>query len=110
MQVGSIPCTKPGCLQRFATSKEMKAHKKHDPEHFYCRRCDVDCEDWNDFTKHKVDAMMPYLEKIVRARDVPPAHVVCELCGMDFETFGGRKLHRAQVSAPCCCFLHDHCS
>lgn len=37
-------CTYPKCIMRFATLKEMKLHKKEDPNHYYCKRCDVDCE------------------------------------------------------------------
>lgn len=40
-------CTYPKCIRRFATLKEMKYHKVDDPDHYYCKKCDVDCEDWD---------------------------------------------------------------
>lgn len=43
-------CTYPNCIRRFATLKEMKYHKVDDPDHYYCKKCDVDCEDWEDLT------------------------------------------------------------
>lgn len=93
-----IKCTKPDCEMLFTTEKEMKNHKKYDPEHFYCKRCNVDCEDWETLTKHKVDVMAPWLEgRIKPSEDEKPEHIVCEFCGEDFKSFGGRKLHRKQV-------------
>nr|POE85066.1 hypothetical protein CFP56_68635 [Quercus suber] len=104
-----VKCTYPECLHHFATQKEMKRHKTKDPEHDYCKKCNVDCDDWESFVQHKIDAMSPWLEgeMIPYARDycnpdddeneLPvPKHIVCEFCGADFKTFGGRKAHRAQ--------------
>lgn len=77
----------------------MKSHKKHDPEHYYCKKCDVDCADWEALTQHKVDAMAPWLDERHRPpKEVLPKHIVCEFCGQDFNSFGGRKGHRRQVS------------
>lgn len=44
-------CTIPECIMRFATLKEMKLHKEAAPDHFYCKKCDVDCKDWDDLTQ-----------------------------------------------------------
>lgn len=93
-----VECNKPDCDELFATEKEMKNHKKYSPTHFYCKRCDVDCKDWEDLTKHKVDMMAPFIEgKIQASEDNMPKHIVCEFCGEDFKSFGGRKIHRRTV-------------
>lgn len=67
----------------------MKRHKKDDPDHFYCKKCNVDCEDWNDLKAHKVAAMAPWVEGRMKGnKDESPMHIVCEFCGMDFKSFG----------------------
>nr|POF14090.1 hypothetical protein CFP56_03114 [Quercus suber] len=115
MDNGELPpvkCTYPQCHQHFATEKDMKKHKQDNPEHSYCRKCNMDCEDWEALLQHKIDAMSPWLEgKMMQyARDTAaaeddknnlpaPKHIVCEFCGADFKSFGGRKRHRAQVSS-----------
>jgi hypothetical protein len=98
-QDNPIKCDKPGggCNERFRDVEEMKKHKFKDSDHFYCSICDVDCEDYDALTQHKVDVMAPYIEKRVRPSEVKPKHIVCEFCGKDFPTFGGRKIHRQQV-------------
>lgn len=94
-----FPCTYPGCYNSFNTEKEMKYHKANDTTHFYCKKCDVDCKDWEDLTQHKVDAMAPWIENSVHERpEGKPKHIVCEFCGEDFKSFGGRILHRETVS------------
>lgn len=96
-----IRCTKPDCEMLFATEKQMRKHKRDDPEHFYCYKCDVDCDDWEDLTRHKVDMMAPYIERrIIATPDDMPKHIVCEFCGEDFKSIGGRKLHRETVESP----------
>ncbi|KAK4505387.1 hypothetical protein PRZ48_003350 [Zasmidium cellare] len=93
-----IKCNNADCEQLFETEKKMRQHKRDDPSHFYCYKCDVDCEDWEDLTRHKVDMMAPYLERRIKATDDDkPKHIVCEFCGEDFKSFGGRKLHRQQA-------------
>lgn len=44
-------CTYGECIKRFATLKEMKYHKINDPDHYYCKKCDLDCEDWDTLTQ-----------------------------------------------------------
>jgi hypothetical protein len=34
----------------------MKAHKKKEPSHEYCHRCDVDCEDDSDLLIHMIES------------------------------------------------------
>lgn len=93
-----VKCTYPDCVRSFDTVKEMKGHKLSDPDHNYCKKCDVDCGDWDDFTQHKVNAMAPWLEDgDKKGSGENPKHIVCEFCGEDFKSFGGRKLHRKQV-------------
>lgn len=87
----------------FDTLEAMKLHKKYDPEHFYCKKCDFDAEDWEDLTNHKIENMAPYLEGVegkVKKFDEDLKHIACEFCGEDFKSFGGRKRHRQQVSRP----------
>lgn len=96
----NVQCTYEDCGKYFETEKLMKRHKKDDPEHFYCKKCDVDCEDWDDLTRHKVVLMEPWLggRPKDKTRDDCPEHIVCEFCGEDFKSFGGRKKHREIVS------------
>ena len=98
-QLKRIRCTYSTCMKHFDTEKEMKRHKDHDPEHFYCKKCDVDCEDDIELKLHKVAAMAPWVEGRMKGnKEESPKHIVCEFCGRDFQSFGGRKLHREQVS------------
>lgn len=91
----AVPCTYPDCARSFDTLKKMKQHKVEDPAHFYCKKCDVDCESWVALTQHKVDSMVPYLHHgEARDKDAGATHIVCEFCGEEFNSFGGRKLHR----------------
>ena len=94
----SIECTYPDCIMRFHTEKDMKRHKKNDPKHDYCKKCDVDCKDWTELTQHKVEKMAPWLQgRMKYNHDESPVHIVCEFCGEDFKSFGGRDKHRKQV-------------
>ena len=63
----------------------MKNHKRNDPEHDYCNKCDVDCDSWDDFVEHKANAN-------------PKVHIACLHCGQDFKSIPGRNRHIAQVS------------
>ena len=88
-----IECTFPDCQNRFHTIKEMRRHKDAAPEHDYCKKCDCDCEDWDDLVQHKINAMAPWLDHSAE-EGTNPKHIVCEFCGMDFKSFGGRRIHR----------------
>nr|OQO27401.1 hypothetical protein B0A51_05037 [Rachicladosporium sp. CCFEE 5018] len=95
-----IRCTYRSCTFTFATTNDMKAHKLTDPAHHYCKKCDTDCLDWSDLTQHKIDAMAPWLELHKDHPDIynsNPKHIVCEFCGEDFKSFGGRKEHRKMM-------------
>ena len=98
-QLKSIKCTYPACQKRFDSEKEMKYHKRDDPEHDYCKKCNVDCDDWEGYLQHKIDAMTPWLDKRTQPTEgVQPMHIVCEFCGADFKSWGARKTHRERVS------------
>jgi len=96
-QLPSVNCTYSDCDKRFKTEKDMKRHKLHAPEHDYCKKCDVDCEDWADLTQHKATMMAEYIYDRNRDEDESPKHITCEFCGEDFKSFGGRKAHRTQM-------------
>lgn len=89
-----VPCSYTDCQHRFPSVALMKAHKVNDPEHFYCKKCNMDFADWQALTEHKVTMMAPFLEGRVRIRDEKPVHIVCEFCGEGFRSFDGRKRHR----------------
>ncbi|SMY21597.1 unnamed protein product [Zymoseptoria tritici ST99CH_1A5] len=90
-----IACTVEWCQHRFDTWEDMHYHKKREPDHFYCSKCRLDCEDWDSQLAHKVDNMAPYLEGRKKVDD-DLKHITCEFCGEDFKSFGGRKRHRTQ--------------
>ena len=76
-QLKQFECTYAGCQKRFDTIKEMKRHKVNESEHNFCKKCDVDCDDWEALTQHKVDAMIPWLEGSMRHhKEESPNHIV----------------------------------
>lgn len=79
----NVPCTFDDCPRRFSSVEEMKKHKDNEPEHEYCRRCDLDFEDEVRFLIHKI-------------RD--GKHIACPVCGIEFRSEGGRDGHIRQVS------------
>ncbi|KAI6881175.1 hypothetical protein KC360_g6803 [Hortaea werneckii] len=91
-----IKCTYPTCEKTFDCQKDMKRHKLSDPDHDYCKKCDVDCDSYDDLTQHKVSMMAEFWADKDRKPGDSPAHITCEFCGMDFKSFGGRKKHREQ--------------
>lgn len=76
----NYPCTYQDCTQGFEHRKELKFHKieKHD----YCRVCDLDCNDYDDFLYHKINS---------------DKHICCRICGDDFRSESGRNFHEKQV-------------
>ena len=95
-----VPCTIPGCYQSFETDKQMRYHKRDDPTHFYCKRCNKDIvpQTWDALVEHKVDAMAPWVEcRRDQRPEGSPEHIVCEFCGEDFKSLGGRLRHREIV-------------
>ncbi|KAK4539967.1 hypothetical protein LTR36_009937 [Oleoguttula mirabilis] len=99
-EVGQLPkikCTYGDCNKRFNSEKEMKGHKLSEPEHNFCKKCNVDCTSWEDLTQHKVSMMSEFMHDKLREPDAAPKHITCEFCGEDFKSFGGRKRHRSQM-------------
>lgn len=42
--------------------------------------------------------MSPWVDGPMRGnREVLPKHIVCEFCGMEYKTFGARRMHIEQV-------------
>ncbi|KAL4883389.1 hypothetical protein BJY04DRAFT_184549 [Aspergillus karnatakaensis] len=86
-----IPCSFPDCKFFFPDLKAMRRHKNADPEHDYCRRCDLDFESEEHLLIHKIKS---------------DDHIVCPLCGIEFGSEGGRdghirQFHRASQSITC---------
>ncbi|KAF2225688.1 hypothetical protein BDZ85DRAFT_279352 [Elsinoe ampelina] len=98
MQQLPVKCTLKRCGKMFATEKEMKSHKYHDPDHYYCRKCDYDAKDWDDMLDHKVASMAPFIigekrhDKYKKMK-----HLCCEYCGEDFKSMEGRMDHRREA-------------
>ncbi|KAL5335421.1 hypothetical protein BJX70DRAFT_390702 [Aspergillus crustosus] len=76
-----IPCSFPNCKFFFPNLKAMKKHKYVDPEHDYCRKCEVDCESEEALLVHKI---------------MSDKHIVCPVCGIEFGSEGGRDGHIRQ--------------
>ncbi|GES60038.1 C2H2 finger domain protein [Aspergillus terreus] len=76
-----VRCTYRDCNRFFPSGKEMKKHKKDDPEHEYCSRCDEDFDDDEHLLIHKIKS---------------DKHVVCPICGLEFRSEGGRDGHIRQ--------------
>lgn len=92
-------CTYPSCQKFFDCEKTMKRHKLSDPEHNYCKKCDVDCESWEELVQHKVNLMQKFWSDKTKQAGDQPKHITCEFCGEDFKSFGGRKTHRTRMHA-----------
>lgn len=94
-----VKCTYIWCGKSFATEKDMKSHKHHDPEHHYCRKCDYDAKDWDDMLDHKVEAMAPFIIGDKRHdKHKKMKHLCCEYCSEDFKSMEGRMNHRREVN------------
>ncbi|KAK0929333.1 hypothetical protein LTR91_010101 [Friedmanniomyces endolithicus] len=93
-----VACTYQKCQQRFVSTEEMQRHKKQAPEHDYCKKCDVDCADWEELLQHKVSVMDDFFRhRHSLGPDAKCAHITFEFCGEDFKSFGGRRGHRDQM-------------
>ena len=42
--MSKIKCTYRDCFKHFDTKEKMIRHKVKEPDHSYCKVCDVDCE------------------------------------------------------------------
>jgi len=76
-----FPCTYEKCRFGFESSKLLKKHKMD--QHDYCKKCDMDFEDFQKHLDHKVGS---------------PNHITCPVCGEDFKSSGGRDAHILAVS------------
>lgn len=81
-----FPCTYEDCSASFDSEKEMRSHKKHSPEHDYCSKCNEDFESLDDLNQHK--AFRP-----------DKHHLACRVCGDEFKSPAGLKLHIEIVCA-----------
>ncbi|KAF2156619.1 hypothetical protein K461DRAFT_272678 [Myriangium duriaei CBS 260.36] len=89
-----IKCTYDRCDQWFENEKEMKRHKKFDPQHHYCSKCDYDAVDWDDLLQHKVEVMAETIYNHRPGEKMHLKHLVCEFCGTDFKNLDARMNHR----------------
>lgn len=98
IEQGEVKCTYADCELVFNNEKDMKNHKRYDPKHEYCHKCDYDASSWDDMLDHKVEAMTPFLVGDRRHdKHKKLKHLTCELCSEDFKTKEGRRDHRRQV-------------
>jgi len=54
--MSKVKCTYEDCPKRFASVDSMIKHKVKDPDHDYCKRCDVDCEDDMAYLIHQIQS------------------------------------------------------
>lgn len=82
-----IKCTYQDCGLSFPTEKLMKRHKVggHD---FYCKKCDVDCEDYEKELHHRLTA---------RSESGKRMHIACAVCGLKLKSMDGLDDHRRKV-------------
>ncbi|OAP65758.1 hypothetical protein AYL99_01730 [Fonsecaea erecta] len=73
-----IKCTYEECPKRFDTHQAMIRHKERDPNHSYCKRCDIDCQDDMFLFIHQLGS---------------PAHICCPICGCEFKSSAARDNH-----------------
>ncbi|KAL1297702.1 hypothetical protein AAFC00_006250 [Neodothiora populina] len=95
----TVGCTYKGCARLFDTKQDMIDHKRAQVDHpYYCKICRMDCIDWEDSLNHKVHEMLISLELRRDYKDPQNKrvfkHIVCEFCGLDFKSLGGRDLHK----------------
>lgn len=80
---GKFRCTYDDSYRTFKTKESMIKHKIKDPDHFYCKRCDVDCEDDMSFLIHQIESSK---------------HMACPKCGEEFEGSAARDLPAETMS------------
>ncbi|KAI9794947.1 MAG: hypothetical protein M1833_007321 [Piccolia ochrophora] len=78
----ACPCTFPQCMATFDSERLLKNHKINNPDHVYCKICDLDFVDDDMLLIHKIES-----EK----------HITCIVCSEDFRSMGGRDLHYEQM-------------
>jgi len=52
----SVKCTYESCFKRFSSEEAMIKHKIKAPEHDYCAKCKVDCQDDLDYLIHQIQS------------------------------------------------------
>jgi hypothetical protein len=52
--MGKVKCTYEDCFKHFDNQQSMIRHKVKDPNHSYCKTCDVDCADDMYFFIHQL--------------------------------------------------------
>ncbi|KAI5205739.1 hypothetical protein E4T39_02888 [Aureobasidium subglaciale] len=108
----AIKCSYEDCFHSFDTESEMRAHLKDASIHpYYCgknpgreriargfTKCDFHGKSWEDLVTHKVETMLPWIIG-ERSLEKPKKlnHIVCEFCGVDFESLSGRETHRKRM-------------
>ena len=76
-------CNTLGFYAAFDTEKELITHKIRSADHWYCKKCNEDCETEEEMLIHKIET--------------PTRHICCPICGMDFKSSGGRDGHITRV-------------
>jgi uncharacterized C2H2 Zn-finger protein len=81
----------------------MRKHKKHNREHDYCAVCDMDFENWDEYSAHNAiysgrDAQGKSVKEFLKAKEESPKgnklHMYgCAKCGELFKTESGRQRH-----------------
>ncbi|KAH0403229.1 hypothetical protein KCU89_g2343, partial [Aureobasidium melanogenum] len=105
-------CSYDDCFHSFDTEREMKAHLKDKKRHpYYCGKdpgyeriqrgfvkCDFHGKTWEELLAHKVETMLPWIVG-ERMFEKPKKlnHIVCEFCGVDFDSLSGRDIHRKKM-------------
>lgn len=99
-------CSYADCVNSFGSEEQMIAHKKTDHD-YYCKICKHDGVDWEDDLRHKINDMVEVIyegkRRVTEEGKIKRRfkHVVCEFCGEDFKSLGGRELHKKRVSRTC---------
>lgn len=94
-----VKCSYESCFKHFSSTEAMIAHKKKDPDHSYCDRCDVDCEDDMHFFIHQLGS--PAHSKCCLSVFWHYPHLsidCCPVCGSEYKSVAARDIHLEQVS------------
>lgn len=80
-----IRCRYSTCLLTFKDEPALIQHMLDEPEHDYCEKCDVACEDWDAYLSHLVQS---------------DKHVACPQCGREMSNVRSIEYHIKRVSHP----------
>lgn len=78
-------CTYKDCMASFDSEKAMRRHKRDDPDHDFCEKCNEDFDSYDDLAQHK--AFRPDVH-----------HKACRVCGQEFKSTSGLCRHIELVS------------